>query len=144
MGIQRKIGLLGALAAAVVVVTGAMAYACTNLATLNLSSATGKPGDSIIVTGSSFRMPANVTTGVQIRWNGVDGPVLAEATPDKAGTFSTTMTVPEAQPDVYVIVATLRDARGADTSGTPARAQFQVVGGAGKPIPAASAGQVSA
>src|SRR5205807_10139620 len=142
MTVRRRVPLFAALVATAVVLTGAMAFACTNLATLNLSSASGKPGDSIIVTGSSFRMPANVTTGVQLRWNALDGPVLAEATPDKAGNFSTTVTIPDAQPDVYVLVAVLRDAKGADTSGTPARAQFQVIGGAGKPVPAAAGGQV--
>ncbi|MGH9279523.1 MAG: hypothetical protein ACRD12_15655, partial [Acidimicrobiales bacterium] len=76
--------------------------------------------------------------------NAVDGQVLAEVKPDKVGNISTQVTIPQAAPDVYVLIATLVDARGADTSGTPARAQFQIVGGAGKPIPAASAGQVSA
>ena len=144
MTVRRRVPLFGALVATAVVLTAAMAFACTNLATLNLSSASGKPGDGIIVTGSSFRMPANVTTGVQLRWNALDGPVLAEATPDKAGNFSTTVTIPDAQPDVYVLVAVLRDAKGADTSGTPARAQFQVLGGAGKPAPAGTSGQVVA
>ncbi|MGH9222271.1 MAG: hypothetical protein ACRD2W_00355, partial [Acidimicrobiales bacterium] len=117
------------------VVWSAAAFACTNLATLNLSSATGRAGDTITVTGSSFRMPANVTTGIQIKWNGVEGAVLSEVRPDRAGNFSTTFTVPESQPGYYVVTAVLRDARGIDVSGTPARAQFQVVGGAAKPVP---------
>jgi hypothetical protein len=76
-----------------------------------------------------------VTTGVQIRWNALDGPVLAEVTPDKVGNISASVTIPQAPPDNYVIVAVLKDARGADTSGTPSRAQFQIQGGAGTATP---------
>ena len=129
------------LVGSVVVVTGAAAFACTNLATLNLSSATGKPGDVVTVSGSSFRMPANVTTGIQIRWNGADGPVLAEVRPDKAGNFVTTVTIPDGAPGYYVMTAVLRDAKGADVSGTPARAQFQIVGAPGRPVPPPAAAQ---
>ncbi|MGH9284171.1 MAG: hypothetical protein ACRD0M_00645 [Acidimicrobiales bacterium] len=121
----------------VFMVLGAVAAACTNLATLNLSSPTGRAGDTLTITGSSFRMPTGVDTGIVIRWNALDGAVLAEARPDRAGNFATTITVPQATPDTYVVLAVLKDARGNDTSGTPARASFQVLGGAGKPAPAA-------
>lgn len=140
MKIRRTLALSGAVLGATLVVTGAVAFACTNLATLNLSNATGKPGDTITVTGSSFRLPAGVPA-VQVHWNGVDGPVLAEAVPDRVGNIAATFTVPQAAPDNYVIVATLRDAKGNDSSGTPARAQFQIVGGAGKSAPAAVSAQ---
>jgi hypothetical protein len=141
---RRTVALFGAFLGAILLATGAVAYACTNLATLNLSSGTGKPGDTITVTGSSFRMPSGVTTGVQIRWNAVDGPVLAEAIPDRVGNISATFTVPDAAPDYYVVIAVLRDARGNDTSGTPARAQFQIVGGAGRPVAPTASGPVTA
>ncbi len=133
MVLRRSLAVAAALGVALSV-TGASAFACTNLATLNLSAASGKPGDTITVTGSSFRMPANVETGVLLRWNALDGPVLAEARPDRVGNISATITIPEAPPDNYVILAVLRDARGNDTSGTPARAAFSVVGGAGRPL----------
>lgn len=137
---RRTIGALGTIVLSIVVVTGAAAYACTNLATLNLSSTTGKPGDVITVTGSSYRMPADAPNGVQLRWNGLDGPVLAEVRPDRVGNISATFTVPEAAPDNYVIVAVLRNGRGVDTSGTPARAQFQILGPVARQAsPAASA-----
>src|SRR4051794_11713180 len=144
MTARRSFGLFGALLGVVVVLTGAVAYACTNLATLNLSSAVGKAGDTVTVTGSSFRMPAGVETGVQIRWNGIDGPVLAETRPDRVGNISADIVIPPAAADNYVIVAVLRDAKGADPSGTPARAQFQIVGGAGRPVTAGAVPQVSA
>lgn len=135
MLVRRGAALAGGLAAAVFLLVGAAAFACTNLATLNLSSSAGKPGDVVTVTGSSYRMPSGVATGVQLRWNALDGPVLAEAIPDKVGNISASVTIPQAAPDSYVIVAVLKDARGNDTSGTPSRAQFQIVGGAGAAAP---------
>ncbi len=136
MVVRRGVAWASVIGAAIAVVVGAAAFACTNLATLNLSATSGKAGDVVTVTGSSYRMPSGVTTGVQLRWNALDGPVLAEAIPDKVGNISASITIPQAAPDNYVIVAMLRDAKGADTSGTPSRAQFQVVGGAGSATPA--------
>ena len=137
MAARRTVGVLGAVVLAILTLTGAAAYACTNLATLNLSSGAGKPGETVTVTGSSYRMPADAPNGVLIRWNGLDGPVLAEARPDRVGNITATFTVPEAAPDNYVVVAVLRNGRGVDTSGTPARAQFQILGDAGRPVPQA-------
>ena len=141
MLVRRGVALAGVVGAAIVLVVGAAAFACTNLATLNLSSNAGKAGDVITVTGSSYRMPSGVTTGVQLRWNALDGPVLAEVVPDKVGNISASVTIPQAAPDNYVIVAMLRDARGADTSGTPSRAAFQILGGAGRNAPAPAIAQ---
>jgi hypothetical protein len=135
MLVRRGVAVAGGLVAAVFLLAGAAAFACTNLATLSLSSNAGKPGDVVTVTGSSYRMPSGVTTGVQLRWNALDGPVLAEAVPDKVGNISASITIPQAAPDTYVVIAVLKDARGNDTSGTPSRAQFQVVGGAGAAAP---------
>jgi len=134
MQVRRTI-LSAGIVTALTMLAGASAFACTNLAVLNLSSNAGKAGDVVTVTGSSYRMPANVTTGVQLRWNALDGPILAEATPDKVGNISASITIPQAPPDNYVIIAILRDSKGADTSGTPSRAQFQIQGGAGTGTP---------
>ena len=126
---------LGALATAVIV-AGAAAFACTNLATLNLSNATGNVGDPLTVTGSSFRVPrdAGPISPVQLRWNGVDGQVLAEVTPDRAGNIAASFTVPQGQPGYYVIAATQRNAQGVDEYGTPARASFQILGAGGESV----------
>ncbi|MDP9386746.1 MAG: hypothetical protein M3Q48_02170 [Actinomycetota bacterium] len=118
------------------VLAGATAYACTNLATLNISSATGNPGDVVTLTGSSFAVPkasdTNQTpTPVVLHWNGVDGPELARTAPDGAGNISTTFTVPQSSPGYYVIVASQRDEKG-DKYGTPARASFQILGPGGQ------------
>lgn len=115
---------------------GAAAFACTNLATLNLSSPTGNVGETITVTGSSFRVPrgAEPMSPVVLHWNGVDGPVLAQTMPDKAGNISASFAIPEGQPGYYVIVATQRNAQGVDEYGTPARASFQIVGPGGESV----------
>ena len=136
MSLKRKGTLLVAAAAAASLVVGAAAFACTNLATLNLSSTAGKAGDVVTVTGSSFAVgrEGNPTLPVQLRWNGVNGTVLAETTPDRAGNISATFTVPEGAPGYYVLVATQKDARGVDTYGTPARASYQILGANGQSV----------
>ena len=139
MSLKRKGALLFAAVAAASVFVGATAFACTNLATLNLSSTAGKAGDVVTVTGSSFSAPRGDAPAlpVQLKWNGVDGAVLAEAVPDRAGNISATFTVPEGQPGYYVLVGTQRDARGVDTYGTPARASYQILGPNGQSVVAA-------
>jgi hypothetical protein len=136
MNLRKKVSVVFGAAAAATVIAGAAAFACTNLATLNLSSAAGKAGDTVTVTGSSFR----VATGnaapmpVVLHWNGVDGAALAEVIPDRAGNISATFTVPEGQPGYYVIVATQKMPTGADAYGTPARASYQILGPNGQSV----------
>ncbi|HVL26512.1 MAG TPA: hypothetical protein VM390_00075, partial [Acidimicrobiales bacterium] len=130
-------------AAAATVIAGAAAFACTNLATLNLSSSAGKAGDTVTVTGSSFNVNSqNVANSfpVVLRWNGVEGAELASVQPDRAGNISATFTVPDGQPGYYVIVAVQRNAQGVDVYGTPARASYQILGPNGQSVvqPAAS------
>ena len=145
MSIKRKVSILSGAAALAMVITAAVAFACTNLATLNLSSAAGKPGDTVTVTGSSFAVNSRDVAAshpVVLRWNGVNGPELATVQPDRAGNISATFTVPDGQPGYYVIVGTQKDANGVDTYGTPARASYQILGPNGQSVvqaPAASA-----
>lgn len=109
------------------------AFACTNLATLNLSSATGQAGDTITVTGSSFAVASEgESQPVVLNWNGADGTELASTTPDDAGNISATFEVPDGQPGYYVILASQVDEEGEPTYGTPARASFQILGPAGE------------
>lgn len=137
---------------ATVVILGGAAWGCTNLATVNLSSAMGKPGDAITVTGSGFManaaempmdgmemdmsgpMMANLTVRqpVTIRWNGPEGPVLSTAIPDRSGTISVLINVPDTQAGHYTVVAVQKNAQGYDVYGTPARAPLQVVGPGGR------------
>ena len=112
------------------------AYACTNLAELNLSSGAGQAGMQVTVTGSAFaKTPKN--TPVQLHWNSLDGPVLASVTPDAAGAIGPmTITIPsDAKPGYYVIVATqIELATGLNPWGLPTRAGFQVVGPGATPV----------
>jgi hypothetical protein len=124
------------------------AFACTNLATVNLSSSMGKPGDAITLTGTGFmanaaEMPmdgmdmdmSTMTMGdltvrlpVTVRWNGPDGPVLSTAVPDRSGTISVLFSIPEAPAGHYTVVAVQKNAHGFDVYGTPARSPLQVLG----------------
>ena len=137
MNLRKKVAVVFGSAATATIVAGAAAFACTNLATLNLSSSAGKTGDTVTVTGSSFRVNATnveASDAVVLHWNGVDGATLAEVKPDRAGNISATFTVPEGQPGYYVIVATQKDARGVDAYGTPARASYQILGPNGQSV----------
>ena len=93
--------------AVVVLLWGATAYACTNLAALNLSTPTGKVGDSLTVNGSSFQAAKSGAAPLPVvfRWNALEGPVMAQALPDAAGNVSATFSIPEGQPGYYVVVA---------------------------------------
>ena len=107
--------------------TAAVAYACTNLATLDLSQASGAPGASLTATGSSFSPHAPVL----LHWNSLTGPVLARVEASPSGAIAATAKVPAtAVAGDYVIVAT-ETINGQAAFGTPARATFQVVGPGG-------------
>jgi hypothetical protein len=136
MNLRKKVTAVFGAAAAASVIAGAAAFACTNLATLNLSSTAGKAGDQVTVTGSSFSVnskDATQSTPVIMHWNGVDGTQLASVVPDKAGNISATFAIPDGQPGYYVIVATQKTA-GVDAYGTPARASFQILGANGQSV----------
>lgn len=130
---------------------GAMtAWACTNLATLNLESSSGAAGDTVGVTGSSFAAPGgryDEVGPVEIHWDGAEGQVLASAQPDEAGNIATSVTIPsDASSGYHVLVATQEVTRDGEVStayGTPARAAFSV-GGAVPEAPAAATGASSA
>src|SRR5688500_5362604 len=136
MNLRKKVTTVFGVAAAASVIAGAAAFACTNLATLNLSSTAGKAGDQITVTGSSFRV-ASATSNpgdIVLRWNGVEGTELARVQADKAGNISATFAIPQGQPGYYVIVATQKNAQGVDAYGTPARASYQILGANGQSV----------
>lgn len=140
----RRLMVTGAAVVALVLLGAMGAFACTNLATLNLGASNVPSGSSVDVTGSSFAEVGEGVQPVQIRWNATDGPVLAEAEPGTAGEFVTEIEVPEdAQPGHYTLVATQlagEPGHGLDTGeadaapvfGTPARASL-AVGSPGSP-----------
>ena len=128
---------------AVIMGFGASAFACANLATLNLSVGAARPGTAVTFTGASFASPRPSTgrtpTPVVVHWEWEDGPIIAEVVPDRFGSISAEFTVPETRPGTYIIVATQKTPRrtqGAPEEqapayfpepGTPARASFEVL-----------------
>lgn len=122
----------------VVMGLGAASWACTSLATLNLSKSSGAVGETVTVTGSSFKVstPEAAAPPVQVHWNAAEGPVVATANTDSAGNFTATFAIPESQPGNFVVIARQLDEEGKDHWGTPARASFQVLGAGIEPIAA--------
>ena len=113
--------------------TGAAAFACTNISTLNISDSSGRPGNQIRITGSSFgnSSPSGRRTAsplpVRIHWNGTEGPLLGEAIPDAVGNISASVLIPDAPPGHYVIFGVQQDADGYHMYGTPARVAFEIL-----------------
>lgn len=122
----RRIALGVFAAVGVAVVSSAIAFACVPSARLGLSTASGVPGDKITVSGASFGVPVNAKNPVQIRWNGAEGPLLAEVRPDPLGNFSIPVTVPDGPAGAYAITAVWLDEEGNTGAGTPARAVFEI------------------
>lgn len=116
-----------------IVLVGAMAaWACTNLATLNLSQSQGSAGESIDLTGSSFATAESGGKAVQVHFDGENGALLAKARPDRAGSIGADVKIPaSAQPGYHVIVATQSTKEG-PAFGTPARTSFLVGSAAAK------------
>ncbi len=134
----RAAGLaFGAVVACMLLFAG-VAYACTNLATLNLSTGSGSVGDTVTVTGSSFavpKAPGDPTFPVSLTWDGATGPALAQAVPDAAGNISASFVVPEGAVGYHTIIASQTTKEGTPAYGTPARAAFLIVGPNGQPAP---------
>lgn len=133
--LKRSVGTAAAAIATALTVAGATAFACIAPATLNLSSAAGRPGDVITVSGKSWRPDSNSTAPVRILWHSTSGQVLASVVPDQQGEFETTITIPDGPPGFYAITGVLRDEQGADAPGTPSRALFEIRNPAAAPAP---------
>jgi hypothetical protein len=127
MTLRRIIAVSSVLGAGVLIWASA-AWACTSIASLNLSSASGNAGDTVHLNGSSFSPNPGPIQSVVLHWNGISGAVLATVTPDATGTISGDIQIPQAPPGVYVVVATQNDGMGGQAFGTPARAGFQILG----------------
>src|SRR2546421_2228984 len=97
MNLRKKVTTVFGAAAAASVIAGAAAFACTNLATLNLSSSAGKACDTVTVTGSTFHKNIKVVSAafpVIPDRNGLCCGTLAQVLPDNVGHVSATFTVP--------------------------------------------------
>lgn len=137
---MRRSVLVAILVLAGAALAGASAFACTNLATVSPSAEAVRPGDRITLVGTSFpvsRTSDRPTTGVEVHWGTASGPLMAATMPDRTGTISVTIEVPEAPAGHAVIVVTQRrplPTDGASTAapafvdepGTPARTSVRV------------------
>lgn len=132
---SRSVGAVAAAVATALSVAGATAFACIAPATLNLSTAAGRPGDVITVSGQSWRPDSNSNAPVRIHWHSTSGVVLATAVPDQQGSFETSITIPDGPPGFYAVTGVLRDEQGADAPGTPSRALFEIRNPAAVPAP---------
>jgi len=102
----------------VVLSTAGAAWACTSQPRLlAVSPIRERPGEAVTITGEGVPAPV-----VAIRWNTLNGPKLAEVTP-QAGSFSTSIVVPDVAPGVYFVLV--------ETTAGVARAAFEVAAGPG-------------
>ena len=136
----RRWAMAGVGAAAAGVLMSAAAWACVSGPVVNLSTISAKGGQEVGITGTGFQ------TGnqVNVRWNALDGPVLATvAPPITSGALDARFTVPQGTaPGSYVVIVTQTKADGS-LSLSPIRAVMSVTGEAGaQPVvgaPAATA-----
>ncbi len=119
---------LGALAGiAVLVMAGSAAWACVSGPVVNLSTVKAKPGEQVTATGTGFRQ----ADPVQIRFNALDGPVLAEMPRPDNQTINVSFTVPPSTaPGDYVIIVS--QSRNGSLTLSPIRAVLTVSGTSGQ------------
>lgn len=125
-----------ALAALALLAVASTASACTSMIGMHpLSSPMGEPGREVRVSGTS---PG--TTPVEVRWDGLRGPLLALAPVDEeTRQFSVDVRIPEAVPGVHYVVAVGGRTTG-DVDAGWTRASFTIPG----PVPPpAQPGQVA-
>lgn len=126
MSIRRLSGA-AIVAAALFVVTAATAWACVSGPAVALDTETVKAGGTVQIKGSSFRQPEPVV----VRFNALDGPVLAELGAPKGGLLEGSVTVPaDVRAGNYVLVFTQTTSDG-QPSQVPARALITVTGESG-------------
>jgi hypothetical protein len=123
----RRWGIAVLAGGASVVVAAATAWACVSGPAVSLSTVQAKAGDEVTLTGTNFRQAQPVT----VRWNSLDGPVLATLPPPDNRNVAGTFTVPPGTvPGDYVVIVTQMDESGKIVQ-MPIRALLTVVGANG-------------
>jgi hypothetical protein len=138
----RRWALASVGSAAAGVVMAAAAFACVSGPVVNLSTINAKAGQEVGITGTGFQ----AANAAQIKWNALDGPVLANvAAPITGGNLDAKFTVPEGtKAGSYVVIITQTKADGS-MSLSPIRAVMNVTGDAGtNPVVGATTGQDTA
>ncbi len=117
-----------------ILVAASSSFACASLALVEVNPNVVKAGQEVSWKGTFFIKDEPV----QIRWNALDGPVLATATPPSADNglhgnwrfVEGRMTIPEGlAPGTYLVIATQNPVKGNNTWGIPARTTVQVSDG---------------
>lgn len=108
-GYARRVLLVTVGALGLLLAGAGLAWACTPQADINVSSASGEAGSSVMVSGAQFE-----SGPLEINWEGVRPLGLAEGPG-----FTETVRIPDAEPGTYTIVA--------EQGVHSARARFEVV-----------------
>jgi hypothetical protein len=118
----------GALASiAVLGIAASAAWACVSGPVVNLSTVAAKSGEEVTITGTGFRQ----ADPVQVRWNALDGPIVAELAKPENQTINANFTVPAGTaPGSYVVI--VGQTKNGKTSLSPIRAVLNVVGPSGQ------------
>lgn len=102
MRLGRSTGMIAGAAAIVVLCLASTAFACSALpSVVRITPTAAQSGTTVQLAGSS--VPAK--GAVEIRWNGVTGPLLSTAVADQQGNFTTAVELPDAAPGVYSLLA---------------------------------------
>ena len=131
MRIRKRWGLvtLVALVPAIAVSLASPALGRHNFSMLKVNPELGTSGAEVAVSGFSYPVNAKVS----IRFNALDGPVLAELEPNSNQDIAGTVRIPEGTPTGrYVLYAVQYDAAG-KVNRIPGRAAMTVVGPGGAP-----------
>lgn len=121
----RRLALGGLGAAAAVVIATASAWACVSGPSVTLTPSSAKPGDTVTATLRDFRK----VDPVQVRWNDLNAPAIAEyASKGNGEPFTGTFTVPsDAKPGPAVVIFSSTSPDG-KLSQMPVRALITVTG----------------
>ncbi len=125
----RRWALAGVGSAAAGVLMASAAFACVSGPVVNLSTINAKAGQEVGITGTGFR---TTTDQIVVRWNALDGPIVATmAPPITGGNLAANFIVPEgSKPGSYVVVVSQTKADGS-LSLSPVRSVMSVTGDAG-------------
>ena len=122
---RKRLGYLLMFGGALVpLAVASVAWACANLATVNLSRASANAGQEVAFVGTNYSTASNASE-VVVRFNSRSGAALWSGRPSQNGRIAGSFRVPNVGRGHYVILATQQ--RGtAPAAGTPGRAPLRV------------------
>jgi hypothetical protein len=125
---RRRLAVAAAASFGLSLAMAASAWACVSGPVVNLSTVNVKAGEQVGVTGTGFRNP----DPVQVRFNALDGPVIATLAKPVDRNIRGTVTIPPGTPPGnYVLIFSQVDERGTITQ-APIRSLVTVVGSTGQ------------